>query len=60
MLFHRIIFENWFYLLPKIGLWLFLTIFLVGVLRVFLLPKKEIERLGSLPLDQDEKPRHDH
>ena len=60
MMFHRIHLDAWVLILPRIGLWIFLIVFLFGVLRAFLMPKKQLRHLESLPLDQDEKPRHEH
>ena len=57
-LFHRLQLETWLHTLPQIALWIFLIVFLVGVLRTFLLPKDRIQHLESLPLDDN--PRHEH
>ena len=59
-MFHRLEFDAWLHILPKIGLWIFLITFLLGVLRAFLIPKKQIQHLESLPFEEDEKPRHEH
>ena len=59
-MFHRIQLETWVFTLPRIALWIFLIVFLIGVLRAFLMPKQKLQHLESLPLDQDEKPRHEH
>ena len=59
-MFHRIQFDVWLYTLPRVALWIFLIVFLVGVLRAFLIPKKQLHHLETLPLEDDEKPRHEH
>ena len=59
-MFHRIQLDAWLHTLPQIALWIFLIIFLIGVVRAFRMPKSQLHHLESLPLDQDEKPRHEH
>jgi len=58
--FHRLGFDNWIHLMPQIGLWIFFIVFLLGVLRALLMPKKKVRHLESLPLENDEKPRHEN
>jgi len=58
--FHRLEFEKWIHLMPQIGLGIFFTLFALAVLRTLLMPKKKLRHLESLPLENDEKPRHEN
>jgi len=44
--------------LPQIAFWIFFVIFLLIVLRVLLMPRKEVHHMEALPLDS-EKPRYE-
>ena len=59
-MFRRILVEEWQRVLTLISFTLFFSVFLLNVIRVLRMPKKEVQRLGSLPLSEPPatKPHH--
>ncbi len=55
-MFKRIELEAWLQMLPQIGLWIFIGVFLLVVLRIALKPRSEVNHMANLPLDP-EKPK---
>ena len=61
-MFKRIIFESWTHGIPELSFWLTFTVFLAIVVRAFLMKKKDVQHISSLPLEEDEHrhPEHTH
>lgn len=58
-MFQRVQIEEWYSIFKLVGFVLFFLIFLLIVIRTFLISRKKIERTASLPL-QEEKSRPAH
>ncbi len=54
-MFKRIELEAWLQMLPQIGLWIFIGVFLLVVIRILCKPRNEVRHMANLPLDP-EKP----
>lgn len=52
-MFRRVVLEDWVHVFPLIGFVILFTIFLVVILRVSRMKKKNVDRMSSLPLDQE-------
>jgi len=57
-MFKRIELESWLQVMPQIGLWIFIGVFLLVVIRILRKPRSEVRHLAELPLDP-EKPHHE-
>ena len=57
-IFHRIHWENWHLLLAGVALLLIFSVFILVLIRIFQTPKSKLDRLSSLPLE-NEKVSHE-
>jgi len=53
-MFKRIFYEDWTLVIPVISFWLTFGVFLAITARAYLLKKQTVQRLESLPLEDDE------
>lgn len=58
-MFHRIQIEDYVAIFQQIGFKLFLAVFIFAVLKVIIMPRKQVQRVSALPLD-DEKIKEAH
>jgi hypothetical protein len=59
-MFHRVLVEEWQRILTLISFTLFFSVFLLNLIRVLRMPKSEVHRLGSMPLDHASSPESHH
>jgi len=53
-MFTRVNFEQWHEIIPYVALGLFVTAFVIIVIRTLSIKRPEIDRLSHLPLDKEE------
>lgn len=52
-MFHRILVEDWMRTMAVASFSIFFIVFVLNLIRVFLLPNAEVKRLENLPLADD-------